>query len=168
VAVAWQLGEEIELELNQRVSVSLSDLSGALYVFTHHCSTMIDFPGVGAVPLDQASAGVAPRRESAGDGVEVVRPPDPVAGVDHRAIARQLLRALYTMIGHFGMPIKSREASDEVELALRTAEAAKLWRSRDHRRGVLPVRAAVRSTSGRSIRPPTTRRMRCRYDGLIL
>jgi hypothetical protein len=122
-----KLGEEIALDINQRVSVSLSDLSsGALYVFTHHCSTMIDFPGVGAVPLDQASAGVAPRRESAGDGVEVVRPPDPVAGVDHRAIAHQLLRALYTMIGHFGMPIKSREASDEVELALRTAEAAKV------------------------------------------
>jgi hypothetical protein len=120
------LGDEIQLERNQRVSVSLSDLSGALYIFTHQCSTKIDFPGVGAVPLDQASPGVAPRRESAGDGVEVVRPPDPVAGVEYRAIARELLGALFTMIAINGMPTKSAEAASEIAVALHHAFLAKV------------------------------------------
>jgi hypothetical protein len=122
-----KLGEEVALDNNQRVSVSLSDLSsGALYVFTHQCSTKIDFPGVGAVPLDQASPGVAPRRESAGDGVEVVRPPDPVAGVDYRAIARELLTALYTMIAINGTPTSNVEAAREISDALHHAHLAKI------------------------------------------
>jgi hypothetical protein len=146
----------------------------------------IDMPGVGAVSLDQASPGFASGRVSAGDGVEVVRPPHPVAGVepireislrdrfvasikqaeddrldiiitprgvamleqlaapgrvlefraslradedsapDYRVIAKELLAALYGMIGHFGMPIKNRELADEVETALLHAEVAKV------------------------------------------
>jgi hypothetical protein len=120
-----KLGEEIELEQNQRVSVSFTDRSG-LYIFTHHCSTKIDVPGVGAVPLDQASPGVAPRRESAGDGVEGMRPPDPVAGVEYRAIARELLGALFTMIAINGMPTKSAEAAREISDALQHAHLAKI------------------------------------------
>jgi hypothetical protein len=150
-------------------------------------SSTIDMPGVGTVPLDQASPGTwTSGRVSAGDGVEVVRPPHPVAGVepireislrdrfvasikqaeddrldiiitprgvamleqlaapgrvlefraslradedlapDYRAIAKELLAALYGMIGHFGMPIKNRELADEVETALLHAEVAKV------------------------------------------
>jgi hypothetical protein len=153
-------------------------------------SSTIDMPGVGTVPLDQASPGTwTSGRVSAGDGVEVVRPPHPVAGVEpireislrdrfvasikqtegdrldivitprgvamleelaepgrllefraslkvgeateeftpnYRALAKKLLAALYGMIGHFGMPIQSRELADEVETALLHAEAAKV------------------------------------------
>jgi hypothetical protein len=45
---------------------------------------------------------------------------------NYRAIAKELLAALYGMIGHFGMPIKSRELADEVETALLHAEVAKV------------------------------------------
>lgn len=53
----------------------------------------------------------------AGDGT---RPPD----ADYRGIARELLGALYIMIGIFGLPIAKTEAAVEVREALESAERA--------------------------------------------
>jgi len=43
-----------------------------------------------------------------------------------RKIARELLSALYTMVGKYGMPTDSVEAATEIRLALDHAEAAKI------------------------------------------
>lgn len=149
-----QHGSELSLARNQIAGMAADGKS--VRIFTHVCADAvnIDMPGVGVVPLAESSSGFAPGRVSAGDGIEVVRPPDPVAGCvheislrdrlavskptlvatgrgpdyqpDYRAIAKELLSAVYGMIGHFGMPIKSRELSDEVETALLHAEVAKV------------------------------------------
>jgi hypothetical protein len=107
---------------------------------------LIDMPGVGVVPGSELSP-LCAGRESAGGGVSERGPVDGVhtmslndrlrasdlpgglvAGPEpeYLAIAKELLAALYGMIGHFGMPIKNRELSDEVETALLHAEAAKV------------------------------------------
>lgn len=49
-----------------------------------------------------------------------------IAEPDYRAIASELLAALYTMIGYFGMPTKNTEAAAEISTALSRAEAARV------------------------------------------
>jgi hypothetical protein len=115
---------------------------------------LIDLPGVGVVPGSELSplcagresdgGGVSTPRGDSADGVHTMSLNDRLrasithplmavlpsgeiqVAVDYRVIAKELLTALYGMIGHFGMPIKNRELADEVETALRHAEVAKV------------------------------------------